>query len=152
MALGLDPLILTGNLKIGTSASTAFEVGDNVTGFKITGTREIVEIPSTLATPTKSRRAGSSAYEVQIDYLPNDDATTTSTFVLLWNALDDVTAGQEGQLYMEGSMESGTVSTGNPKWSFTAIVTQAAIGGTANELATDSVTLPLTARPTRANS
>lgn len=152
MALGLDPIILTGNLKIGASSTTAFEVGDNVTGMKLTGTRAIIEIPSTLATTTSSRRAGQANYELQVDYMPSDDATTTAAFNLFWNALADVTAGAEGQLYFEGSMRAGSVSTSNPKWSGTIIVTGAAIGGTANELATDSQTFPLTAAPTRSNS
>jgi len=151
MALGLDPLILTGNLKLGTTTSTLFEVGDNITAFKITGTRAIVEIPSTLASVTSSRRAGQATYEIQIDYMANDDATTTSAFNLFWAQLDDVTAGVEGYIYYEGSMESGTVGTSNPRWSGAAIVTQAAIGGTANELVTDSVTFPCVARPTKAN-
>jgi hypothetical protein len=48
-------------------------------------------------------------------------------------------------------MESGSVGTSNPRWSGAAIVTQAAIGGTANDLAQDSVTFPCVSRPTRAN-
>lgn len=152
MAVGLDPIILTGNLKLGTTTANLYEVGDNVTGMKITGTRAIIEIPSTLATTTASRRAGQDTYELQVDYLPSDDATTTSTFNLLWNALSDTTAGAEGFIYYEGSMRAGSVSTSNPKYSGAVIVTGAAIGGTANELSTDSQTFPCVAKPTRSNT
>ena len=152
MALGLDPIILTGNLKLGATTATLFEVGDNITGMKITGERDIIELPSTLATTTGSRRAGSDHYTLQIDYLPSDDNSTTSTFMLFWNQLSDVTAGFEGYIYYEGSMRASAVSSANPRWSGAAIVTGAAIGGTANDLSTDSQTFPCVAKPTRSNT
>lgn len=141
------PLILKGNLKLGASAGSAIEVGDAITGFKLSFSRDQVQIPATLGAG-KYKKNGGVEYSVQLDYFSNDVSATADVFGLLWaTAADD-----DGLLYFEGSLRNGVVSANNPKWAGTFSVNGAQLGGNAEDLSTGSGTFPLQAAPTKSLS
>lgn len=135
--MAFAPLILTGNLKINDT-----DVSDQVMAFKFLGARDSVEIPATLGV-RKSFRAGNDSYEVEIEYLSDVDATAITQ--ILWTALAD----PDGTIEVAGTFRPGAASATNPEWTGTAVVTAAGIGGTVNEVGTDSQTFPLVDRPTQ---
>ena len=135
--MAFAPLILTGNLTI-----DGVDVSDQVTAFKFSATRDQVEIPATLG-QRKSFRAGNDMYEVEIEYLSDVDATAITQ--VLWTAIADA----DGTIDVAGTFRPGAASASNPEWTATAVVTGVGIGGTVNEVGTDSQTFPLTDRPTQ---
>tara|TARA_R110000824_G_scaffold30560_5_gene100401 strand:+ start:318 stop:734 length:417 start_codon:yes stop_codon:yes gene_type:complete len=138
--MAFAPLILTGNLSIG-----GVDVSDQVTAFKFSATRDQIEIPATFGV-RKSFAAGNDQYEVEIEYLSDVDATAVTQ--LFWTAIADTT----GTLAVAGTFRPGVASATNPEWTGTAVVTGVGIGGTVNEVGTDSQTFPLTDRPTQVTS
>jgi hypothetical protein len=140
------PLILKGNLAVGTDSLTAADVSDQVLGFTIIAERDTVDIPATLAS-AKSKRAGGVAYSIKIDFF-SSDGDDADLFRVFW----DTFATADGQLYFEGSVADDAVSATNPLWSGTFIVTGAQLGGDAEGLSQDSQTFPLIAAPTIATS
>ena len=138
--MAFAPLILTGNLEIDGT-----DVSEQVTAFTFRGTRDQIEIPSTFGA-RMSFAAGDDQYEVEIEYLSDTDATALSQ--IFWTALADAT----GTVSVAGTFRPGAVSATNPQWTATAVVTAVGIGGTVNNVGTDSVTFPLTDRPTQATT
>jgi len=135
--MAFAPLILTGNLSI-----DSVDVSDQVTAFKFSAARAQIEIPQTFGT-RMSFAAGNDSYEVEIEYLSDTDSTAISQ--ILWTALADST----GTIVVAGTFRPGAVSTTNPQWTGTAVVTGAGIGGEVNTVGVDSQTFPLTDRPTQ---
>lgn len=141
------PLILKGNLKLGSSSGTALEVGDQVTAWALKQMRDTIAIPATLAA-TKSIRAGGESWTLDLGYLSSDGSLTDDVFGILYTqALTD-----DAQCYFEGSQRNGAVSATNPKWSGTFVVTENQFGGDAEGLSIARFTYQLIARPTRATS
>lgn len=135
-----EPLILKGNLKLGTTAETAVDVSEEVTTFKVMGEVSVVEIPPTLARERRNR-GGSATYSLEIGYLSSDEAD--GVFRLLWAAI----GSQSKELYFEGSMRDDVVSADNPLYTGRIIVVGAAVGGEAEALSTDSNTYPMVEAP-----
>src|SRR5574341_330285 len=144
--MSTTPLILKGNLKIGADAGSAADVSDAIFKFRLKATAAEVTIPATLATPETSRK-GAVKYEIEIDFLSNDTAST-ELFRVLWAAINTA----DGTLYFEGNLRDGATSATNPKWSGNFIVLGAGIGAEAESLSQDSQTYPLTGAPTMATS
>lgn len=144
----LVPLILRGNLRIGTSDSTAVAVGSEVTDFKVMATADTIDIPATMNTP-KGFRGGAAQFQIEIGYLAND-GTQGVLFPILWTAIADPTGNKE--LYFEGCFRDAVISATNPLWAGTFIVVQAEVGGTMQTLAQSSSTFPLTGAPTKVTS
>lgn len=140
-------VVLTANFKAGASAGTAVDQKDAILSMTIKGGRDLIELPPTFARG-KTAQAGADSYEVEIEYMPDDTGAATF-FAQLWDALDPAT-NPTGEVYFEGTLHgTGAVSASNPKWSGTMIVTEAALGGTANTLSRKSSTFRLKARPTK---
>lgn len=135
--MAFAPLILKGNLEVNGT-----DVSDQVTQFKFMGARSQIDIPETFGLRA-SFAAGSDTYQVQIDFLQDTDATALTQ--ILWTALAD----DEGTIEVAGTMRAGVVSATNPQWTATAVVTSVGVGGEVNTVGVDSVTLPLTDRPTQ---
>lgn len=134
------PIILQGSLTLG-----AVDVSTQVTSFEIRGVRDAVEVPATFGA-RKSYRAGSDSYELTVNFLQDIDAEAISQ--VLWTALGD----SAGTLLFSGRLKSGVVSATNPRWHGTAVVTGFNLGGEYNTIGEDSVTFPLTDRPTKATT
>lgn len=138
--MAFAPLILKGNLSVDGS-----DVDDQVTSFKFMGERDQVTVPATFGARSSSK-AGNDTYTVEIAYLQDQDsAALTQVF---WDALAD----GDGTVTIVGSFESGAVSASNPSYTATAVVTEVGMGGAVNEVGQDTVTFPLTDRPTKATS
>lgn len=135
--MAFAPIICRGNLAINGT-----DVPEQVVAFHFTGTRDQVVIPATFGTD-KSFAGGDAEYEVMIEFLPDTDAASITS--ILFAALDDAA----GTITVAGTFREGAVSATNPEWTATALVTDMGqLGGTVNDLARASVTLPLLARPT----
>lgn len=135
-----DPLILRGNLKVAGA-----DVSAQVTSFKISGTRSVIDIPARFGARA-SVAAGNDTYSITIDFLQDMDATALSS--IFYEALASTT----GEIAVAGSFESGVVGPSNPLFSGVAIVTQVGLGGAYNTVGTDSVTYPLKDRPSKSIS
>lgn len=136
--MAFAPLILTGDLEINGT-----DVSDQVMSFVIKASRESVEIPATLGT-RKTFKAGNDSYEVEFNYLQDNDATALTQ--IFWTALADA----DGTITFGGTLRAGAVSATNPRWEGTAVVTGMGVGGEVNAVGDDSVTFPCTDRPTQA--
>lgn len=149
-------ILTVGNLKVGESVSTCTEIGDVVTAFRIQGTRDTIAVPPTLATQVENNRAATQRWTLQMDFFSDPNATAaTDLFNRLLAAMADTTGAfgsPPGSLYYEGSIQDGSVSTSNPKWSGRFLVTGLGWGGTVNELSLDSQTFPCTGAPTASYS
>lgn len=139
--MALQPLFLQGNLKIND-----IDFSEIVESFTITATRNPVEIPKTFGRG-KSFRAGTAEYEIEIRY-QTDTATPSTLSMLFWEALDDAS----GTVTYSGSFATGAVSATNPRFHGTAVVTGMALGGEVDTYGVDTVTFPLTARPSKATT
>ena len=138
-------LVLKAQLSIGPDEAGKVDHSAELTSIKISATVDTVEVPATGTTPTHGR-GGANDFSATFGYLSNDEAS--SFFQILWAAL---TTG-DGTIYFEGQMREGGVSTSNPTWSGTAVVTEASVGAAAEALSTGSATFPLTGPPTKATS
>tara|TARA_R110000803_G_scaffold63024_1_gene123565 strand:- start:7264 stop:7680 length:417 start_codon:yes stop_codon:yes gene_type:complete len=136
--MAFAPLILTGNLEI-----DGVDVSAQVTAFKFSAARAQIEIPQTFGT-RMSFAAGNDSYEIEIEYLSDNDATALSQ--IFWTAIADA----DGTVTCAGTFRTGAVSATNPQWTATAVVTGVGIGGEVNTVGVDSQTFPLTDRPTQA--
>lgn len=137
------PLILRGNLRIGTNDTTAVAVGNEVTDFTVSATADIITIPPTMNNPT-GYRGGAAAFSVKIGYL-STDGTDGVLFPILWAAISSPTGNK--QLYFEGCLRDAVISAANPLWTGTLIVSGANVGGTVQTVSVDSLTFPLTGAP-----
>lgn len=143
-----SPLILTGNLKLGTTVGTAIDVTSEVLAFTLTAKRNTITIPPTWGGARQTARAGADTYEIKMDYLSGDIATAGQTvWQMLWNAVIDTSQVPAGSLYFEGTFNGAVVSATNPKYYGKLLVTGADIGGTAQDLSKDSQTFMLIDRP-----
>lgn len=134
----LNPLILKGNLRVND-----IDVSEAVTSFMFSGQRDTIDIPATFGA-SKSFRAGSDSYEVEISYLlGSNTATPTQLTNVFWEALADT----DGTVTVSGTFAPGPASSTNPRYTATAVVTGVGIGGEVNTLAQDSQTFPLVGRP-----
>lgn len=138
--MAFAPIVMTGNLEINGT-----DVSAQVMSFAVSGARDSIEIPATLATK-KTFRAGNDTYTVTINYLPDVDATAVA--MVLWAALDDT----DGTIAFGGTLRPGAASATNPRITGEAVVTGLSIGGEVNTVVTDSQTFPCTARPTLSTS
>ena len=143
-------LVLTGNLKIGTTTgvdetdeAAATEMGPEVISFKIQAIVNTIEVPATMTAPIHGR-GGAADYSITIGYLSNDIAS--SLFSALYAGLTNTTK----TLYFEGSMRTGAITAANPEWSGVFVVTEASVGGVAAGLSQATATFPLTGPPTKA--
>ncbi len=136
-----NALILKGNLSLGGSnIATSEEASEEVTAFKLSFARDVVNVPATLS-KGKRNLSGSVLYSIEIGYLSSDIAT--AVFRLLYAAAISAT----GELFFVGSMRDDSVSTANPRYCGTMIVTQADLGGDALGLSTGSATFALKGAP-----
>lgn len=142
---GNAPVILKGNLAIGTSEGTAVDVSDVVTGFTIMAARDIIAIKPTLS-KGKRNKAGGTGYSLKVDYLVSDQSLTDDLFSIFWASF----ATPTGELYFEGSVRDGAVGAANPQWQGLFIVNAASLGGGAETVLEDSNTFPMVDAPTRA--
>lgn len=146
-----EPQILKGYLKMGlgdglTGGSTGMtDVSDQVTGMQLIFERDTVEVPATLGQP-RGTRAGGAKYSVKIDYLSANNGTG------VWSILESAFATSQGYVSFEGAVTDDAVSATNPRYFGTIIATGAAIGGTAEDLQTDSQTFPLKSTWTKATT
>jgi hypothetical protein len=130
-----------------TVGSTPTDFSDAIESMTFIAEAAVVDVPATLATP-ESSRAGSRKYSVTIKYFSNDVSSTNELFRVL---LDELMSG-DGEVPFAAQFHAGAVSTTNPKYSGTLIVTRAAIGGDVGTLSDDAVTFSLKAAPTIATS
>lgn len=135
--MAFAPLILKGNLEIDGT-----DVSEQVTGFTFRGARDEVEIPATLGTRS-TVKGGNDKYEVQIDYLIDNDAAALTQ--IFWAALADA----DGTVLVAGTLRTGAISASNPEWEATVLVTGAGLGGDVNAVGVDSQTYPCLDRPTQ---
>lgn len=138
--MAFAPLVLTGTPEIEST-----DVSDQVMSIVFSGTRDSVNIPATFGT-SPSFAAGNATYEVTINFLQDVDATAISE--ILFTELADAT----GTIDVGATVRAGAVSASNPKYTGTAVVTGWELGGEVNTVGTNSVTFPLTARPTKVTS
>lgn len=135
------PLVLKFNMRLTVPGSASLDVSDQVTGIKIAAAADMLEIPPTGSTG-KSRRKSSVDWTAQIDYMGNDAAATDLARIFYTALLD-----ADGYLGISGTMRAGAASSVNPRW-FGSIVTAGfGIGGTQEQLVTDSQTFPFIAAP-----
>ena len=137
MTYSVTDLVCRGTLTLG-----GVDVSAEVTGVILKGYTNDVVIPATLTNPI-THAAGATHYDIQIDYLADDSSTSGTLFGLLWAAVG--TASKE--LAFTVLMRPGVESPTNPSWAGTLVVTGADLGGKIHELATGSITCPLTAAP-----
>lgn len=130
-------LIVGGFLSLGGTDLSA-----EITGVTIQGMANDVEVPATM-TAGKTHLGGALKYQIQIDYLADDSATTT-LFSTLWTAA----AASPPELAYVVRLRSGIESPTNPQWSGTMVVSGADLGGDVESLSTGSITCLLTAAPT----
>lgn len=140
--MSTTPLIVGGVFTLG-----AVDFSDAIVKVILGVDADKIEIPATLATPKTARRGGAE-YSLQIDYLSNDASATTEMFRKLWDA---ITTG-DGTLAFTLKNRNAAVSVNNPLWSGTVVTLAAHVGGQAEGLSQDSITLPLTGVPTPAFS
>lgn len=138
-----NALILKGNLSLGgTNIATSEDASEEVTAFKLSFARDVVNVPPTLS-KGKRNLAGSVEYMIEIGYLSSDIAT--AVFRLLYAAMISAT----GELFFVGSMRDAAVGTANPRYCGTMIVSQGDLGGDALALSTGSATFKLKGAPTK---
>jgi hypothetical protein len=138
--MAFAPVIMTGDLEINDT-----DVSDQVMSFVLRATRDTIRIPATLGARS-SVRGGDDQYEVQINFLPDVDATALS--MIFWDAV----AASPGTITFGGKLRAGATAAGNPRFEGVAQVTALALGGEVNTVLTDSVTFPCLDRPTKSES
>ncbi len=129
-------LILTGTLKL-----AATDVSAEVTGLIIKGTVADVVVPATLSAGI-SHAGGAQKYELQIDYLSDDSATTT-LFGILWTAI----ASASKEITYSGRLHPGVIGVGNPQYDGSIVVSAADLGGAVEGLSSSSLTCTATGAP-----
>jgi hypothetical protein len=137
------PLILRGNLRVGTNDTTAVAVGNEITDFTVSATADIITIPATMNNPV-GYRGGAAHFEIKIGYL-STDGTDGVFFPMIWAAIASPTGNK--QLYFEGCLRDAVISASNPLWTGTFIVSGANVGGTVQTVSVDSLTFPLIGAP-----
>lgn len=135
------PLILKANLRLTVPGSASIDVADQVTGIKIAGSAAMLDIPPTGSTG-KSSRKSSVSWTAQIDYMANDAASTDLARIFYTALLDP-----DGYLGISGTMRAGAASSVNPRWFGSVVTSGLGLGGTQEQLATDSQTFPFVAAP-----
>lgn len=131
-------IVLKGQLKINGT-----DVGSQVTSMTISGSREVIDVPATMAT-RKSFRAGGDEYELSLGLLQGNDPTSLSMIFF------DLLADANGTFTYSGTpFEAGPGSASNPIWSGTALVGDVDLGGDMESLAESDLTFRLTDRPTK---
>ena len=138
-----NALILKGALSLGgTNIATSEDVSEEATAFKLSFATNIVQVPSTLSKGERNL-AGSQMWSIEIGYLSNDLAT--SLYRILYAAAISAT----GELFFQGSLRDGSVTTANPRYCGTMIVSQADVGADAEALSVGSVVCKLKGPPTK---
>lgn len=135
-----EPLVLKGSLKLGTGSGLTsgqlLDVSDQVTAMRIIRERNVVEVPATLGQP-RGARAGGVRDQLQIDYLSAISGSGA------WGIFEAAISAADGIVCFEGRLTDAAISATNPSYRGEIIITGAAIGGTAEELSTDSQTFPM---------
>lgn len=130
----------------GTFIVNGVDYSDAVSKVILHATADSVEVPQTFSTP-KTIRKGAVKYELEIDYQSNDIAG--QLFVALWAA---IAVGQSGILPFTTRFRTGVVSTSNPQWDGSLVVTDASIGSQAGTLSDGSATFGMTGAPIKSTS
>lgn len=142
----MPSLVLTGALGIGGTGTDDLTsetlISAEATAFKISVDVDTIEVPATMTTPIHGR-GGATNYSLTISYLSNDLAG--STFRTLWTNLGKT-------LTFSGTMRAGAISTTNPVWYGSFVVTEASLGGAMRSLSQGSATFPMTGPPTKATT
>jgi hypothetical protein len=136
------PLVLKANLRLTVPGSASIDISDQVTGIKIAGQANTLDIPPT-GTTSKSKRKSSVDWTAQVDYMANDQASTDLARIFFQALAND----PDGFLGISGTMRAGAASSVNPRWFGTIVTVGLGLGGTQEALATDSQTFPFTAAP-----
>lgn len=139
------PLVFTGQFCVDDGGGMV-DVSDEITGFQIHFTVDVLDIPATAGQP-KSARGGGVQATIEIGFLSTDGSGGT-LFPKLWTAA----ATNAKTLNFIGTMRDGSVGPTNPSWAGTFIVAGADLGGEAETLSVSSQTFPLTAMPTFVNT
>lgn len=143
--MAFDPLlVLKGEIKIGATSGTATSYKAEVTSVVLKKSRDTVEIPATLGTGRKDRKAGAVMNEITINVI--GDVQATSLWAALWAAMDT----DSGEQYFECLLKDGAVGALNPKFSGQMVVTEASIGAASGTLSQFSVTMPINGDITKA--
>jgi hypothetical protein len=130
----MPDVLLRGSLTL-----NAVDVSDWVTEFKISRTRDVVEVPATLGTGTKSRSAGAHDYTLSISFL--SETAASSAWATLWDAMETDSA----EIPFAGKLQDAAVSATNPSFAGTILVTALDTGGTVGSLQQSSHTYPIKA-------
>lgn len=138
--MAFAPLVLTGALTIGGT-----DVSDQVKSFRFSGTRDVIQVSPTY-TADYGFAGGPARWQVDIEYMADTDAAALTQ--VFWTAITT----SPHTVTVSGTVSSGAVSASNPRWHGTAVVVSWGLGGKHYDLATESVSFPLTAAPTQATS
>lgn len=135
------PLTLKFNMRLTVPGAASIDVSDQVTGIKITAAAAMLDIPPTGSTGASSRKS-SVKWNAQIDYMGNDAASTDLARIFYAALLDT-----DGYLGISGTMRAGAASSINPRWFGSVVTSGLGLGGTQEQLVTDSQTFPFVAAP-----
>ncbi len=135
------PLVLKFNMRLTVPLSASIDVSDQITGIKIMGAANMLDIPPTGSTGL-SHRKSSVNWQAQLDYMANDAASTDLARIFFVALLDT-----DGYLGISGTMRAGAASSVNPRWFGSIVTSGMGLGGTQEQLVTDSQTFPFVAAP-----
>ena len=137
--MALEYIQLEGYLKFGLVTATT-DFGAQIPSLTLNMTRKKIALPATYGFATESEAAGARMNSVTINFFA--DPTETAS---LWSMFYSAFITTSSELQWEGLQEAAVVSTTNPKWNGTLIVTDLQAFGPAGELRQNSVTFPIKA-------
>ena len=148
----MGSLVLTGNLSLGAAsdALTDYSATGEITKFKIGASVDTIIVPATMG-GIEHGRGGARDFNIEIGFLSNDIAS--SVWDLFWSQIiADPVSAAGGIIYFSGTIRDEAVSSSNPSYTGSFVVTQADIGGKAETLSVSTATYPMTGPPTVATS
>ena len=119
-----------------------------ITKVTIQSTYDVLDTSTFSSTSAKTRVAGLVDNSVSLDFI-NDMAATALEVTI--NPVGSSLVGSTTTIVVQGV--AGTATTTNPKWTFTALVSDwTPLNGSVGSLSTASVSWPITGAITKANS
>lgn len=137
--MAIEYIQLEGYQKFGLATADQ-EHGGAITSVDLDLSRKLINIPATYGTATESQAAGARLYTVTFNFL--SDPTEAAS---LWSMLYSAYITDTSEIKWIGSQEDAVVSTTNPYWAATLIVTNLKAFGPAGELRQTSATFPVKA-------
>lgn len=137
--MAIEYIQLEGYQKFGLVTADQ-EHGAAISSLVLNMQRKLINVPATYAFATESEAAGARMNTVTINFM--SDPTEAAS---LWSMFYSAFITDSSELKWIGSQEDAVVSTTNPYWAATLIVTNLDAFGPAGELRQSSATFPVKA-------